>query len=331
MDKKNKTVLIFGSNSFSAGFIIKKLLNKNYKVIGISRSKLIKKRFRSFDIENRNFKFYQLDINNDLNKILNLLKKNKPYYIINFASQSMVAESWQNPIHWYKTNSHGMINLYYSIFKLSFKKKLIHISTPEVYGSNLKKIPENKNYNPSTPYAASRVTADQFLDMLHKNYNFNFCIIRASNVYGEYQKIYRIIPKTIFSILKRGQLNLHGGGNSKRNFIHIQDVAEATYKIMKKGAAGEIYHVSGEKLISIKSLVIKICKLMKYNFKDLIKKTKERKGKDKYYSLNNKKIIKQLHWKEKINLDEGLKRTISWVKKYIAYFNKRDENYWHGE
>ena len=96
--------------------------------------------------------------------------------------------------------------------------------------------------------------------------------------------------KTIFSILKRGQLNLHGGGNSKRNFIHIQDVAEATYQIMKKGAAGEIYHVSGEKLISIKSLVIKICKLMKYNFKDLIKKTKERKGKDKYYSLNNKKI-----------------------------------------
>ena len=98
---------------------------------------------------------------------------------------------------------------------------------------------------------------------------------------------------------------------------------------MKSGKSGNIYHVSGNQLISIKELVKKICKIMKYDFNKLVKISDERKGQDKFYSLSNKKINKELKWKEKISLNEGLLKTIFWVKKNLKLFNKYDENYIH--
>ena len=148
---------------------------------------------------------------------------------------------------------------------------------------------ENNNYNPTTPYAVSRVTADQYLKILNDVDKIDSCSIRASNVYGEYQRLYRIIPKTIYSILKKKKLNLDGGGMSERNFIHIDDVSNATYKIMTKGKKGEIYHISSNEIISIKKLVKLICKKMNYDFDKLVNIVPERLGKDKSYSLANKK------------------------------------------
>ena len=207
--------------------------------------------------------------------------------------------------------------------------KLIHISTPEIYGNIEKNTKENKIYKPNSPYAASRVSADQYLEILHSNFNFNYCSVRASNVFGETQKIYRIIPKTIFSILKKKIFFLHGGGKSTRNFIHMENVSEALVKIMQRGKSGEIYHVSGDTMISIKELVKKICKIMNYDFKKLIKTSNDRKGKDKAYSLSNYKIKKEFKWKEKISLDKGLIRTINWMKINLKDFSIKDENYEH--
>ncbi len=327
--KKIKKVLVIGSNSFSAISIIDLLLKKNYSVFAISRSKLNSDKYISFDKKHKRFNFKKFDLNNDLKKIFKFIKTVKPNYIINYASQSMVGESWNQPIDWYRTNSFSMIKLYQFLTNLSFKMRLIHISTPEVYGSIKNVTYENKFYNPTTPYAASRVTADQFLDLMNFQKKIDFCSIRASNVYGEHQRLYRIIPKTIFSILKRKKLNLHGGGSSKRNFIHIDDVSNAIFKVMLKGKKGECYHVSGTELISIKNLVKKICKIMNYNFKDLINKSKERTGKDKYYFLSSKKIRSQLKWKQKILLSEGLHRCIKWISKSQNSFTKIDLNYIH--
>ena len=207
--------------------------------------------------------------------------------------------------------------------------KLIHISTPEVYGNIEKVTFENSSYNPTTPYAASRVTADHFLNLLYLQKKINYSLVRASNVYGEHQRLYRIIPKTIFSILKQKKINLHGGGISKRNFIHIDDVLKATLKIMTLGKNGEAYHVSGDSMISIKNLVNKICNKMGYKFEKLVNKSKERKGKDKYYFLSSKKIKKELKWSQKISLDSGLDRCIAWITKNKFFFRNSDLKYHH--
>ena len=327
--KKIKKVLIFGSNSFSAGSYINYILKKNFKVIGCSRSNLNKKHFLRFKSKNNNFIFFKLDINKDHNKIFRLIDKIKPEYIINFASQSMVQESWYNPVDWYRTNCLGTIRLYDKLSKLKFKNKLVHISTPEVYGSINKKTYENENYKPSTPYAASRASVDQFLHMILKNSKIDFSITRSTNVYGECQRIYRIIPKTIIKILKKEKIQLHGAGLSKRNFIHIDDVSAAIYKIMTKSKKGSTYHISSNKLISIVDLVKKICKIMNYNPNKLIVITKERTNKDKSYYLSNKKIVNELKWKPNISLEKGIARTINWINQNLNKFKKYDENYVH--
>ena len=324
-----KKILVIGSNSFSSSSLINLLLKKKYIVYGISRSKLNKKHFLGFDSNNKNFFFKQLDLNKHQNKIINLIKEIKPIHIINFASQSMVGQSWKNPIDWFYTNSFSMIKLYYNISELKFKSKIIHISTPEIYGNIKNKTSENYFYNPTTPYAVSRVTADHFLKILHERKKISYCSVRSSNVYGEHQRLYRIIPKTIYSILKRKKMKLDGGGVSVRNFIHIDDVSNATYKIIKSGKNGEIYHISSKEIISIRNLVKTICKKMNYSFDKLIKHSPERPGKDKYYILSNKKISNDFNWKPKIKLSDGLDKCISWVKENLNFFLEFDENYYH--
>ena len=326
--KKNKKIVIIGSNSFSAGSFINFAVEKKYKVYGISRSGINKKQFLKLKPDKKNFFFFKFYMNKNLKKILALINKIKPNYIINYASQSMVGQSWDRPSDWFYTNSFSTIDFYNSLSKMSFKFKLIHISTPEIYGNINNLTKESDIYKPTTPYAVSRVTADQFLSILNKRNLINYCSIRASNVYGEHQRLYRIIPKTIYCILKKKKLFLDGGGNSIRNFIHIDDVSEATYKILKKGKRGNIYHVSSNEFVSIKNLVKYICKKMNYDFSKLVKISPERKGKDKYYILSNKKI-KNLGWKPKILLDQGIQNCIQWIKKDINLFSSNDENYQH--
>ncbi len=324
-----KKILVIGSNSFSSSSLIKLLLKKNFIVHGISRSRLNEKKFLGFDPSHRNFFFKKLDINKNHLSIIRTIKKFKPLYVINFASQSMVGQSWDNPLDWFHTNSFSTIRLYHDISKLKFKLKIIHVSTPEVYGNIKKKTTENTFYNPNTPYAVSRVTADQFLKILFDRKKINYCSIRSSNVYGEYQRLYRIIPKTIYSILKKKKLKLDGGGKSSRNFIHIDDVSDATYQVIKNGKNGEIYHISSNNIITIRDLVKNICKKMNYSFNQLVKFSPERTGKDKSYSLSNKKICKELKWKPKIKLNEGLDKCINWIKANLDTFSKSDEEYQH--
>ncbi len=324
-----KKIFVIGSNSFSAGSFIKLLLLKNYKVYGISRSKLNPHYLSAFNLNHRNFTFKRYDLNKDNKNIINFIKKINPDNLVNFASQSMVGESWENPLHWYKTNSFSTIELFYKISNLKKKPKIIQISTPEMYG-NIKKLTyENENYNPTTPYAASRVTADHFLKLLYNQKKINYIIVRPSNVYGEYQKLYRIIPRTIYKILKKERLNLHGGGFSKRNYIHIDDVSDAILKVIQKGKNGNCYHISSDKLISIREIVEIICKKMNYNFKKLAKISSTRRGTDDAYFLSSKKIKKELKWKSAISIDEGIDRTIKWIRDNLKNFKKKDLDYNH--
>ena len=179
------------------------------------------------------------------NEIKKLIMSRKPEYIVNFAAQGMVAESWLNPEHWYQTNVVSQVKLHDEIRKVDCIKKYVHISTPEAYGSTdggwLK---ENYNFSPSTPYAVSRAACDLHLLSFYKAYSFPVVFTRAANVYGPAQQLYRIIPRTMLSARLGRKLNLHGGGISVRSFIHMEDVSSATYKISLQGNIGETYHIS---------------------------------------------------------------------------------------
>tara|TARA_B100001059_G_C17829509_1_gene583644 strand:+ start:1542 stop:2522 length:981 start_codon:yes stop_codon:yes gene_type:complete len=321
--------IIIGSNSFYGSHFAKLLLNYKFNVVGISRSKIKKNHFLPFDKNTKNFKFLKMDLNKNLSKIYSFIKKYRPNYIINFSSQSMVSESWKKPQDWFLTNSYSVPSLYGMLNNLKFKFRLVHISTPEIYGSTKGVISEDEKFNPTTPYAISRVNADFFLKSLNKEFKFDFVGTRAANIYGEYQDLYRIIPRTIYSIINNKKLFLHGGGASIRSFIHIDDVCEATYKIMKnKNNSGEFYHISTKNYISIKELVKLICKIYNYNYHNLVTNSKDRIGKDKFYKLDTKKTQK-LGWNSKISLYEGIKKTGDWLIKNKNKFTKSELNYLH--
>ena len=328
---KNKSLFfILGSNSFTSSHFIKYLISKKHKVICTSRSKELQQHFLAYKKKNDYSSFYKLDLNKDLNKILRLIKKKKPNYIINFASQSMVGQSWEHPIDWYNTNVISSIKLIDGIKKNKFIKKFVHISTPEVYGSTKYNLRENFNFNPTTPYAISRACFDNHLLSMYKYFEFPVDCTRASNVYGPCQRLYRIIPASIISATSNNKLKLEGGGKSRRNFIYVEDVAKATYKIALKGKTGESYHISSNEIISIKELVKKVFKISKSKkYNKNVYYTSDRVGKDKIYFLNSNKLRKELNWKSKVNLSEGIKKTLIWFNENKKKIIKAKKFYIH--
>ena len=179
-------IFVLGSNSFSGSYFINFLLKRKKKIIGVSRSKEKKRYLLSYiNSENRsNFTFYKLDLNNNLNQILDLIKKFKPKYVFNFIAQGMVEESWHNPQDWYLTNTLNQIKFLEKIRRFKFIKRYINFSTPEVYGNFSKSLEENNLFKPSTPYANSRACADLHLLNMHKQFDLPAIITRTTNVYG---------------------------------------------------------------------------------------------------------------------------------------------------
>jgi dTDP-glucose 4,6-dehydratase len=324
------SVVVVGSNSFSGASFVDYLLNQEQKVIGTSRSKepndaMLPYKWR----DHQNFNFHQLDLNQDLDKIVDLIHAEKPEYVVNFAAQSMVGESWQNPDHWFMTNAVSTVKLHDALRKLDFLKRYVHISTPEVYGSCEGFVKEDFPFNPSTPYAVSRAAADMSLKTFRAAYDFPVVTTRAANVYGPGQQLYRIIPRTILFILLGKKIELHGGGSSTRSFIHMRDVSDATWKIAQHGVNGDTYHISTDEVISIRDLVAKICTKLGANFEDHVEIVGERLGKDSAYHLDSTKVRTELGWADQIKLDAGIDECISWVKGNLETLRNEPMNYIH--
>ena len=326
MDK----ILVIGSNSFSGASFCDFALKQGADVIGTSRSPepieaLLPYKWGDFG----RFHFHQLDINQDLQALVNLINQEKPSYIVNFAAQSMVAESWMHPEHWYMTNTVSTVKLHDQLRKLNFLKRYVHISTPEVYGSCSGFVTENQPFNPSTPYATSRAAADLSLRNFYQGYEFPVVTTRAANVYGPGQQLYRIIPRTILFLMMGKKIQLHGGGHSTRSFIHINDVSDATWKVMLAGQNGDSYHISTNNVISIRDLVEDICKTLGRSFIDEVEIVGERLGKDAAYHLESKKLRNDLSWSDKISLVQGINECIEWVTRYYTVLSKQQHDYQH--
>ena len=326
----SEKIVVIGSNSFSGSHFVDYALSNGLDVIGMSRSKEPHPVFLPYKKkENINFCFYQLDINHDLEQIMETINDFQPDYVVNFAAQSMVAESWQQPEDWFQTNTVANVKLHDQLRKCEFLKKYVHVSTPEVYGTCDGLIQENTSYNPSTPYAVSRAAADMSLMNFYRAYSFPVAFTRAANVFGPGQQLYRIIPRTILFFLIGRKLELHGGGQSVRSFIHILDVADGTLRVARDAKSGEIFHFSTDRNISIRSLVELIAEQMGVSFEDHVEVVGERLGKDSAYLLDSTKAKETLGWKAQITLEEGIEETITWVKDNLDELKQQPFDYIH--
>ena len=318
-----KKIIVTGGSGFIGSNLVKFLLNKNYFVINIDKLSYSANPYNLKELKGiKNYKFFKQDINNR-NEILKLLNRFKPVGIFNLAAETHVDRSIDDPKSFIKTNIMGIYNLLEALKKYLKKNKkkfkLVHISTDEVYGDikKGKRSTEKFYYNPSSPYSASKASADHLIKSFVKTYKFPAIISNCCNNYGPNQFPEKLIPKIIYNIIKNKTLPIYGKGKNSREWMHVHDHCEALLKIFLRGKIGESYNVGSNKNINNIDLTKKIIKISKNNFYRLGKKVKikfvkDRPGHDFRYALNCKKIHKELKWKAKINLKEGLENTFQW-------------------
>ena len=326
-----KKILILGSNSFSGNHLVNYLLKKNFFIIGCSLSKMSGPKFNCLNQLQKhtlkNFKFEKLNINKEFIKLEKLILKYKPEIIIDFLGQGMVAESWYYPYLTFNTNVMSKIRLYTFLNKQKYLKKYIKISTPEVFGSAKITSSNFKNYNPSTPYALSHSTIENYLLLLFKQFSFPVIISRFANFYGPYQKLYRVIPLAIHKASRKEKFQLHGGGKSRRSFIYSGDFCNGIYQLITKAKIGECYQFSSKEYLSIRKIVEIIYKKKNLDPKKYIVSVKDRPGKDQDYKIFDSDTRKRLQWKNKTSIDNGINQVIKWYDKYKNKFNKKDEKF----
>ncbi len=321
---KRMNILITGGLGFiGSNFIVKiikkdptwKIINVDAKLIGSNKDNL--KEIKN----NKNYQFVKGNITNQ--KLMDSLIS-KVDLVINFAAESHVDRSINNPKPFIQSNIIGVYTILESIKK--FNKKLIQISTDEVFGS-LKKnsATEKYQYNPSSPYAASKASAELLVKSYITTFGCKAIITRCTNNYGPRQSIEKLIPKIISLAGENKKIPIYGNGKNIRDWIYVEDHCDAIIKILQKGKFGESYNISASNEINNLKITKDILKNLKKSTK-LIKFTKDRPGHDYRYSLDSSKIRKKLGWKLNYSFEEGLKKTISWYlnnselyKKEIAY------------
>ena len=327
-------ILVIGSNSFSGASFVACALEAGASVVGVSRSPephaaFLPYRWNSPPETLARFRFEQLDLNLDTERILRTVAEFRPEYVVNFAAQSMVAESWLNPDHWYQTNVVANVRLHEGLRRFDFLRKYVHVSTPEVYGSCSGNVTEDAPYHPSTPYAASRAACDLHLMTYFRNYRFPVVFTRAANVFGPAQQLYRIIPRTILYVRLGRKLQLHGGGHSVRSFIHIRDVADGTLRVARQGEPGQIYHLSTRVTHSIREVVATVCRKLGVAFEQVVEIVGDRPGKDAAYLLDSTKARTTLGWDARIDFETGVDETIAWADRHLDALRQQPLDYIH--
>ena len=330
-----KKVIVTGGLGFIGSNLIKILLKKKYFVINVDKVTYSSNFYnvKAFS-KNKNYKFLKVDINNE-KKILQILKKYKPKAIFNLAAETHVDRSIDEPENFMKSNIFGVFKLLQSFKKFIKKNKkslLIHISTDEVYGDVLTgRSKEDDQYKPSSPYAASKAASDHLVYSYIRTFKIPAIVTNCSNNYGPRQHPEKLIPKLIYNIFNNKNLPIYGKGLNSREWIFVDDHCNALIKILEKGKIGNFYNIGSNfnlENIKITKMLIKIAKTKLNVGKNVkIKYVKDRPGHDIRYALNSNKLIKQLKWKPKINVYEGLKMTFDWYlknPKYYSSIKKRD-------
>jgi dTDP-glucose 4,6-dehydratase len=331
-DVDEPTVVVLGANSFSGQDFVDLLLDQpRYRVIGVSRSRersstFLKYRSRS-DLSR--YEYHALDLNRDMEAVLDLLDACRPAAVVNFAAQSEVAPSWDSPEDWFQTNCVALAKLVNHLRRRDYMKRFLQISSPEVYGTCVGRVTEEAPLNPSTPYAASKAGADLLLATYRKQFQFPALWVRATNVYGARQQLYKIIPRSVIYVLTGRTIELHGGGRAIKSYIHIRDVSRGELAILERGRPGRLYHLSPESGVSVREIVTRVCQLLGADFDAVTRTVDERPGQDAVYVIDSSLARSELGWRPVIALDDGLKEVVDWVRDNLDEIRNLSLNYQH--
>ena len=263
------------------------------------------------------FKYEQVHLVFEQDRLFELFDQIRPQYIINFAALAY-ATSWEKSFRYYETNVVAVAEMCGQLMKRNYLERFIQIGTSELYGSVSEPAKEDHPVHPTSPYAVSKLAADMHLETLWKVKGFPTNVIRPSNSYGPGQLLYRILPRAVYAGLTGQKLQLHGGGIVKKSYMHAYDLARAIDLVLKKAPLGRIYNVGPEESISMGDLVNLVAKGLSIDLERLVDITPGRSGEDAQYWLDSSRIKNELGYTETISLETGVRDMIDWGKRYLS-------------
>ena len=345
-----KNILITGGAGFIGSHVIRKFVKKykNYQIFNLDALTYAGNLENLIDIESLpNYTFLKGNIC-DENYIKSIFKKYKFEGVIHLAAESHVDRSISNPSDFALTNILGTINLL-NAFKLTWdanwdNKLFYHISTDEVYGSLGINgyFKEDSPYDPNSPYSASKASSDHFVRAYGETYRLPYIISNCSNNYGPNQFPEKLIPLFINNIINKRELPVYGDGNYTRDWLYVEDHANAIDLVFHNGVRSETYNIGGFNEWKNIDLIKILCQKMDFKLKlkngsseKLIRYVKDRPGHDLRYAIDASKINKDLGWSPSVTFEEGLSKTVDWYLlnnkwlenvtsgKYRKYYNNQ--------
>ena len=295
-------VLVTGGAGFIGSHLVDEALEEGYDVVTIDN-------LNNGKLENLNkdAKFYKVDIV-DIDNLSLVFEKEKPDYIIHLAAQISLRESLKNPIYDAEQNILGSINILECCRKFNVKK-VVYASSAAVYGfPKYLPVDEKHPINPFSPYGVSKHTVEHYLQYYHENFEIDYIVLRYSNVYGERQDPLGeagVIAIFIDKLKKGERPIIFGDGEQTRDFIYAKDVVEANLLALEKETENKVFNISTNTETSVNELFKKIKEIMNSN----INPTYEKPIKEvRNIRLDNSLAEKELNWKPKVELNEGLKK-----------------------
>ncbi|WP_372522790.1 GDP-mannose 4,6-dehydratase [Sulfuricaulis sp.] len=287
------------------------------KVIGIGRNPLRPEPF-SLNVEKRkNYRYHAYHITYEMDSVLELLDKEKPQVIINYAAQGEGAVSWKKSWRFFETNSMALAKLSEELMSRDYLERFIQIGTSELYGSVDVAAKETAPIQPTSPYAASKAAFDMYLISVHRFQKFPMNIIRPSNAYCPGQLLHRVIPKSVICGLTGRKLPLQGGGKAEKSFIHARDLARAIHLVVEKAPLGTVYNAGPKEPTSIRRVVELTADALGVPFEQLCAITEDRLGQDSRYWIDSAAIKRDVGWEAQIGWEEGLREMVDWGRKYL--------------
>ena len=263
------------------------------------------------------YAYHQIHVLFEHDLLFELLDREKPQVIINYAAQGEGAASWKYSWRYFETNATAIARMTEDLMQRKYLQRWIQIGTSELYGSVDKPAREDSPLLPTSPYAASKAAGDMHLISIAKTLKFPMNIVRPSNAYAPGQQLYRILPRAVVCGLSGKKLPLHGGGVAKKSYIHARDLARAIYLVAQKAELGKVYNVGPREPVAIRTLVEIAAKHMGLKLEQLCDVSPPRFGEDWVYWLDSGAIEKDLGWKPQIGLDDGIKEMVAWGRKYL--------------
>jgi len=316
-------ILVTGGAGFIGSNFILHLMKEypSYRVVNLDKLTYAGNLENLKDVEgDARYSFVKGDIGDG--QLVEEILKDGVDAIVNFAAESHVDRSILEPAPFIRTNILGTHFLLEAARTRSIKRYL-QVSTDEVYGSlgPTGFFTEESPLNPNNPYSASKASADLLVLAYHHTFGFPALISRCSNNYGSYQFPEKFIPLAITNALEEKPIPVYGDGLQIRDWIHVKDHCKALDLLLHKGKAGKVYNIGGTKDVPNIEIARKILTFMGKSL-SLLTFVKDRPGHDRRYAIDSSFIERDLGWKPKVALDEGLKDTIAWYINNKPWWDK---------